>query len=153
MKHTIKYLASGPFGLHTMTAILEIDAQSATTKSIIDALMHDALMKGYNAIIGYESIDGNKTATMVLHGDLREHEAVCREVFRLLGQIASCKSELERLEDKTGARGAFLTRVVRENEVALDAMHKALALVGVDVDDNRGKRQILTNLGFYRTTL
>lgn len=153
MTHEFKYTANGVFGIHTLTVSLNVE-DNMTIDEINTKLMEQSVIRGYTSILGFNSIDDNKTATMIFAPGLRDHDALGREVFHILDHIAGCKKEIAGLPDEGfDMRRDFLNRKVNEYLLELRSMHKALELVGIDVDDRQSKHQILTNLGFYRTNI
>ena len=166
MKHTVHVTVSGTwFGIQSLQITVDFGYHEKVDISELQkTIMQECAMRGYTAVLGYKKIDDEADAAMIFNRALADKPLLAREVVRHLDHIASCVNEIADMERRIEEgdpwavehgkdRIAFLKSAKREHQQFIWNAHKALELIGVDVDDRDTTRRICTNLGLYRTNL
>ena len=166
MTHTVNVVANGVFGINELRIPVDFGYHAdADIKEIQKAVMLECAARGYTSILSYKKIDEEKEAAMIFNGALYGCTHLVQEVILHLDGIASCSKEIADIERRrsegdewaNGQYGAgridFLKQTKREHQLFIRNAHDTLALCDIDVDDREGQRQVLTNMGFYRTNM
>lgn len=169
-KFLVKALCNGGLGLHPVSMFVEYDDCEPVQKFFDDARSM-MFMAGYTSILHWESIDGCEYAKIIF--DMQPCDNFVRKVLNLLEKRQYFVNMLDMIKQaKEGkevegvfcnslgewmANGGYSEDGIKKEiyliQSTLRNYKECLSLLGVDVDDRKDMKRILTNLGFYRVEL
>lgn len=169
-KFSVRALCNGVFGINSVMMYVDYDSEQPIEK-FFDDCRGAMFLAGYTSILHWKSIDDCEYAKIIFNMEVCEPFA--RKVLKLLArrqQFIKILDSIEEAKNGKEVEGVFrnengeysaaggwseagLKREKRSIESTISTYKECLSLLGVDVDDEKGKKMILTNLGFYRVSL
>lgn len=175
-KYKISVCGSGFGGnIHTCHAYIEWDGEKETIEDFCKKSRSAIFQQGYN-ILHWTGINDLESAKVLFI--MHKEERLCRYILECCDKYKQFSEMLEHLAyfkkygkqksekykgytyvDRNGethfcVSGGWeqnrIEEVMQQEKNKVSVVHKTLDLLGVDVDDKEGTKQILTNLGFYR---
>lgn len=168
MKYSVRALcSSGGLGIATLNVEVEY---SGDINKFHDDAVHAFFMRGYTAVLHFESVNDCKAAKVVFNADVRKFPKLCEELmarcaeYRTYSEIVKhlalsaknnapdndkCYNRIGEWRYEGGWSLESAKREANRFSSVIEGAYFTLKCMGVDVDDNEKKSRILTNLGFY----